>query len=93
MIQFQENAWIEGGMEGQKYGQILFHRTLLAIVGGPKKANITTWNLVETVLTAYQPCWHQNTVYNNFVNIILMNTGMCSMFKPLQFIFILKLFV
>ena len=27
MIQFQENAWTEGRMEGQKGGQTLFYRT------------------------------------------------------------------
>ena len=30
MIQFQENAWTEGRMEGQKDGQTLFYRTLPA---------------------------------------------------------------
>ena len=92
MIQFQENAWIEGGMEGQKDGQILFHRTLLAIAGGSKKAKITTWNFVEDCFDCL-PAMLASEYCNNFVNIILMNTDMCSMFKPLQFVFILKLFV
>ena len=40
MMQFKENAWTdrrtEGGTEGQKDGQTLFHRTLLATAGAPK---------------------------------------------------------
>ena len=35
MIQFQENAWTEGRMEGWKDGQTLFYRTLPATAGGP----------------------------------------------------------
>ena len=35
MIQFKENAWTEGQMEGQKDRQSQFHRILSATVGGP----------------------------------------------------------
>ena len=43
MIQFQENVW----MEGQKEGQTLFYKTLLATAWGPIKSqilnNTKTW--------------------------------------------------
>ena len=37
MIQFQEKAWTDGRTEERKDGQTLFHRTLPANAGGPKK--------------------------------------------------------
>ena len=37
MIKFQENAWTEGWIEGQKDRQTLFYRTLPATAGGSKK--------------------------------------------------------
>ena len=39
-MQFQENAWTEGRMEGRKDGQTLFYRTFTATAGGPK----TDWH-------------------------------------------------
>ena len=45
MIQFKENAQAdrrtEGQTEGQKDRQTLFHRTLTATAGGPKKRKKT----------------------------------------------------
>ena len=42
MIQFQENAWTEGRMEGQKDGQTLFYRTFPATPGVQKLTRMKT---------------------------------------------------
>ena len=61
MIQFKENAWADrrmegqtegwmegwtgGQMEGRKDRQILFHRTLPATAGSPKRETLNSVNL------------------------------------------------
>ena len=47
MIQFQENAWTEGRMEGQKDGQTLFYRTFPATPGVQKLTDMKTYRWTQ----------------------------------------------
>ena len=47
MMQFQENAWTEGRMEGQKDGQTLFYRTFPATPGVQKLTDMKTYRWTQ----------------------------------------------
>ena len=47
MIQFQENAWTEGRMEGQKDGQTLFYRTFPATPWVQKLTDMKTYRWTQ----------------------------------------------
>ena len=47
MIQFQENAWTKGRMEGQKDGQTLFYRSFPATPGVQKLTDMKTYRWTQ----------------------------------------------